>query len=131
MANRGKWLTAGILLLAAGSLLALPGAAAAQDKAKAPGKPKTETLTGFIGDTTCGITHISGGAKKCTVRCVKNMGSKYALVVGPKVYTLEGKEAELEKLAGERAKVTGTLQGSTMKVASVASAKFEEAPDMD
>ncbi len=131
MAKRAQRLAAEILLLAACSMLALAGSAAAQDKAKAPAKPKTETLTGFIGDTTCGMTHISGGAKKCTVRCVNSMGSKYALVVGQKVYTLEGKQAELEKLAGERAKVTGTLQGTTIKVSSVASAKFEEAPDMD
>jgi hypothetical protein len=130
MIYRGKSASA-ILFITVCSLFVSLSSVAAQDQSKAPPKTKLSSLTGFVGDTTCGITHISGGAKKCTVRCVKNMGSKYALVIGQKIYTLEGKEAELEKLAGERAKVTGTLQGSTMKVASVASAKFEEAPDMD
>jgi hypothetical protein len=33
----------------------------------------------------------------------------YALVVGKKVYTLEGHEAELDKLAGMRATVKGKV----------------------
>ena len=129
MQNRLNRLAPPVLFLAA-ALFVLTGAAAAQ-KGASPAKAKTQTLTGFVGDSTCGITHISGGAKKCTVRCVKSMGAKYALVNNGKTYTLEGKEAELEKVAGEHAKVTGSLQGTTMKVTSVTSAKYEEAPDMD
>ena len=120
--------SAGVLLIA--GLLA-PSRIPVTPSALAQSKAKTQTVTGFVGDTTCGITHISGSSKTCTLRCVKNMGAKYALVVGKTVYTLEGKEAELEKLAGERAKVTGVIQGTTLKVSSVASGKFTEAPDMD
>jgi hypothetical protein len=119
--------SAGVLLIA--GLLALSRIPVTS--ALAQSKAKTQTVTGFVGDTTCGITHISGSSKTCTLRCVKNMGAKYALVVGKTVYTLEGKEAELEKLAGERAKVTGVIQGTTLRVSSVASGKFTEAPDMD
>jgi hypothetical protein len=45
------------------------------------------------------------------------------LVVGSKVYTLEGHEAELDKLAGERATVKGEVTGETVAVQSVAPAK--------
>ena len=36
------------------------------------------------------------------------------MVVGSKVYTLEGHEAELDKLAGERATVKGEVTGETV-----------------
>jgi hypothetical protein len=38
-------------------------------------------------------------------------GTKYALVVGKTVYTLDGHEAELDKLAGARATVKGSVMG--------------------
>jgi len=44
---------------------------------------------------------------------------KYALLAGDKVYTLEGHEAELEKLAGARATVKGSVAGDVVTVASV------------
>jgi len=51
-------------------------------------------------------------------------GSKYALVVGDKVYTLETSDQaaldKLNELAGAKAKVTGELDGDTMTVKSVA-----------
>jgi hypothetical protein len=46
-------------------------------------------------------------------------GSSYALLVGDKVYTLKGHEAEVDKLAGEKATITGTVSGTTIQVASV------------
>ena len=101
-------------LLAAGTLLASNGLAQA--------KGAKQTLEGTISDTTCGVTHTmmkNATDKQCTMGCVK-MGSKYALVVCDKVYTLEGKAGNLEKLAGEKAKVTGTVDGTTIQVASVA-----------
>jgi len=49
------------------------------------------------------------------------------LVVGDKVYTLKTDDkkalAELDKLAGENAKVTGTAEGDTIDVSKVAAAK--------
>ena len=59
---------------------------------------------------------------ECTRMCVKQ-GMKYALVVGNKVYTLEGHEAELDKLAGDRATVKGEVTGETVAVQSVVPAK--------
>jgi hypothetical protein len=49
--------------------------------------------------------------------------TKYALVVGKKVYTLEGHEAELDKLAGERATVKGHVMGEMVLVESIAAAQ--------
>ncbi len=54
------------------------------------------------------------------------MGSPYALVVGDKVYTLQGDaqaKKELDALAGASAVVKGTVSGTTVQVASVAPAK--------
>ena len=59
---------------------------------------------------------------ECTRACVKQ-GTKYVLVVGKKVYTLEGHDAELDKLAGERATVKGSVMGEMITVQSVATAK--------
>jgi hypothetical protein len=38
--------------------------------------------------------------------CIKQ-GTKHALVVGSKVYTVEGRESEVDKLAGQKATVKG------------------------
>ncbi len=78
-----------------------------------------KTLEGTITDAMCGATHKAGmSAAACTNGCV-NMGSKYALVVGDTVYTLEGKSGELKALAGEKVKLTGTVDGKAVQVESV------------
>jgi len=84
----------------------------------------SKTLTGTVSDAMCGAHHMEKGksAAECTRDCVKK-GTKYALVVGKKVYTLDGHEAELDKLAGERATVKGSLMGEMVMVESVAAAK--------
>jgi hypothetical protein len=84
---------------------------------------KSETLTGQVSDAMCGAKHeMPGSAADCTRACVKH-GSKYALVVGDKVYTLETSDkAALDKLndlAGAKAKVTGDVDGTTVTVKSV------------
>ncbi len=85
---------------------------------------KAKSFTGEVSDAMCGAKHEMGGsAAACTRECVKN-GSKYALVVGDKVYTLETSDkealAELDKLAGEKAKITGVENGATIQVKAVA-----------
>ena len=88
---------------------------------------KAQTFTGQVGDSMCGAKHeMEGSPADCTRACVQH-GSKYALIVGDKVYTLEGSDKqaldELDKLAGANAKVTGTASGNTIQVASVAPSK--------
>ena len=90
--------------------------------AKSSARPKT--LTGTVSDAMCGAHHMAKdkSAAECTRECVKK-GTKYALVLGKRVYTLEGHEAELDKLAGERATVKGSVMGEMVMVQSVAAAK--------
>jgi hypothetical protein len=85
-----------------------------------------KTFTGEVGDSMCGAKHeMEGSPAECTRACVKQ-GSKYALIDGEKVYTLETKDAaaltELDKLAGQKATITGTATGTTIAVSSVAPA---------
>jgi len=88
------------------------------------GSGKKKTLTGVVSDAMCGAKHMmAGNDAECTRACVKK-GSKYALVVGDKVYTLNGGPTdELDKLAGQKAKINGTVSGDTVEVASVTPAK--------
>ena len=88
----------------------------------APGK----TFTGTVGDSMCGAKHaMSGDDAGCTRACVSK-GSKYALVVGDKVYTLETSDkdalATLDKQAGAKVTVTGTDKDNTIAVKSVTAA---------
>jgi len=88
---------------------------------------KAQTFSGQVSDAMCGAHHMmSGPEADCTRACV-GKGSKYALVVGDKVYTLETSDkaalASLDKMAGGQAKVTGTLNGDTIQVAAVAAGK--------
>src|SRR5260370_29427564 len=90
--------------------------------AKASAAPKT--LTGTVSDAMCGAHHMEKdkSAADCTRECVKK-GTKYALVVGKKVYTLDGHEAELDKLAGESATVKGSLMVESVMLESVTAAE--------
>jgi hypothetical protein len=88
---------------------------------------QTTTLKGVVTDQMCGAHHMMAGASaaKCTRECV-GMGSPYALVVGDKVYALQGDaqaKKELYALAGASAVVKGTVSGTTVQVASVTPAK--------
>jgi len=87
---------------------------------------KADTFTGQVSDAMCGAKHAMGGSDAdCTRACVKK-GSNYALVVGDKVYTLNTTDKaaldQLNKLAGENAKVTGTVKGDSVDVKSVSGA---------
>jgi hypothetical protein len=104
-------------LLLGGLVAALPAVAA----------DKTQTFTGEVSDSMCGAKHMmDGSAADCTRACV-GKGSKYALVVGNRVYTLDASDkaslSELDQLAGEQAKVVGTVDGDTIAVKSVTAGK--------
>jgi len=86
-----------------------------------------KSYTGTVSDAMCGAKHaMPGDAASCTRGCVSK-GSKYALVVGDKVYTLDASDkdalATLDKQAGAMATVTGTEKGNTIAVSSVMAAK--------
>jgi len=84
---------------------------------------KGKSYTGIVSDSMCGAKHaMPGDAASCTRACVSK-GSKYALVVGDKVYTLETPDkdalATLDKQAGSQVTVTGTEKDNTITVSSV------------
>ena len=89
--------------------------------AQAGSSGEQKTFTGTISDSMCGATHMTKDKTpaECTRMCVKD-GQKYALIAGRKVYTLEGHEAELDKLAGQKVTVNGKTSGDAITVASVA-----------
>ncbi len=68
----------------------------------------------------CGAKHMAKDKSPpdCAKMCVKQ-GMKYALLAGDKVYTLEGHEAALDKLAGARATVKGSVAGDAVTVDSI------------
>src|SRR5213080_4879598 len=70
---------------------------------------KAQTFTGRVSDAMCGAHHMMEGDPAGCLRSCVAKGSKYALVVGDKVYTLESSDkatlAELDKLADQNAKV--------------------------
>ena len=89
-----------------------------------PALAQQQTFTGTLTDSMCGATHMAKDKTpaECTRMCVKD-GMKYALAADKKVYTLEGHEPELAKLAGQKVNVKGTLKRDTLSVQEVAASK--------
>jgi hypothetical protein len=83
-----------------------------------------QSLTGVVTDSMCGATHMAKDKTpaECTQMCVKD-GMKHALATEKKVYILEGHEAELAKLAGQKVTVNGTPKGDTLSVQEVVASK--------
>jgi hypothetical protein len=85
--------------------------------------PAERSFTGEVGDAMCGRKHMEGEtAAECTRACVAH-GSKFALIVGDKIYTLETADkaalTTLDKQAGKAATVVGTLDGDNIEVSTV------------
>ncbi|MGH9357215.1 MAG: DUF5818 domain-containing protein [Terriglobia bacterium] len=83
--------------------------------------PSTQTFTGAISDSACGLHHMMPGAspQKCTLECV-GMGAKFVLANRStrKVYGLSD-QAAARPYAGERVKVTGARKGAVIEVTSI------------
>jgi hypothetical protein len=98
-------------------LLAIPAMAAGK-----------QTLTGEVGDAMCGVKHMEGEGTpaQCTRSCVAH-GSKYALVVGDKIYALNTSDkavlATLDQQAGKKATITGSVNGTDIDVSTAVAAK--------
>ena len=134
--QKGAWLGlltfCGLLTLAASlgfAALFAGGAAAFASSGIEPvqkaDSPSEQTFSGMITDSQCGARHDRSSGKRpaeCARMCVRN-GSKYMLVNGDRKNILEGDENILERLAGQRATITGTLSGNTIKVSSAAAEK--------
>jgi hypothetical protein len=83
-----------------------------------------QSFTGVVTDSMCGASHMAKDKKpaECTRMGVKD-GMKYALAADKKLYTLEGHETELSRLAGQRVTAKGTLKGDTLSAQEVAASK--------
>ena len=79
-----------------------------------------KTYTGTVSCSHCGIMHAtaSADAVKCVEHCVSGRAS-YVLVSEGKVYKLDA-QAKFKGLGGKSVKVTGALDGDTLKVSAVA-----------
>jgi len=87
----------------------------------------SQTFTGIVGDGMCGAKHVMpGDDASCTRQCISK-GSKYALLVGDKVYVLEVADKTLletlDKRAGGKVTVTGSEKDSMITVTSVKAAR--------
>ena len=82
-----------------------------------------KSYTGTVSDAMCGAKHAMPDAATCTRGCV-GKGSKYALVVGDKVYTLETTDKSALATAIDKASISppkrnrlsGTLNMTFLRV---------------
>jgi hypothetical protein len=83
-----------------------------------------QELTGIVSDGVCKGQHNRKAVTQfgCTLKCVGD-GADYVLVVGERVYILEGHKADLDKFAGGRATVAGRVNDDTVVVDSVTAIK--------
>jgi hypothetical protein len=82
-----------------------------------------QSFEGMITCSRCGARHeavLDRSASTCVRVCVHG-GAAFALIDDESVYLLEGDLGSIKKLAGQRARIIGTLSGNTIKAASVTS----------
>jgi hypothetical protein len=89
------------------------------------------TFRGEISDSQCAmnvhsLTHshqemlkskglMGGTSADCANRCAKQMGGEFVLAAGKEVYHLDN-QADSEKFAGQRVKISGTLDAKTKTI---------------
>lgn len=86
--------------------------------------PADGTWTGWISDSQCGAKGANAGAADCTTKCVKEHGAKYVFVndADKKVYVVDAQDKVAEH-AGHHVTVKGSVDGDTLKLASISMAK--------
>jgi len=84
--------------------------------------PGEQMFVGIVSDYACGLKHTMHPnltAAECTKLC-RELGSKFALVMGEKVYALEGNTDGLIQVAGEKAVIRGVLNEQTQVIRVIA-----------
>ena len=83
------------------------------------------TIVGYIGDSSCGLGHMSSmDARECTLMCVKG-GGKFILAdrAHRRVYRLDNAgQRKAREFAGQKVKVTGRVIGRTIRVTTIEAA---------
>jgi len=97
--------------------------AAVSEAGRQQGSASTgQSYEGMVTCSRCGAKHSAAMARtatSCARMCVKT-GASFELVQADSTYLLQGNLEELTRVAGQRARITGSLNGNTIKVASVA-----------
>jgi hypothetical protein len=109
--------TAGVLAMLALTLISL---AQVREKPLRMGRTNDNTFVGLVSCSACGAKHkmTDKSAEECARTCIRE-GSSYVLVAADTTFRLQGHANELGTLAGQKAKITGTLRGNTIKVDAV------------
>jgi hypothetical protein len=82
------------------------------------------TYEGMVTCSRCGAKHspaLDQPATVCVRMCVHG-GATFALIGGDSMYLLDGDVEAFKRLAGQRARIVGDLNGRTIKVMSIAAA---------
>jgi hypothetical protein len=97
------------------------GVAVGNDSPSSRPSSSQQTFEGIVTDTRCAAKHSSTiglSAGSCTIQCVR-MGERFSLVDGDTNYTLDGDLQVLKPIAGQRVKISGTLQGNDLTFTAV------------
>lgn len=79
-------------------------------------RPAQASATGVIGDSVCRHKH----SRACTLACIKR-GAAFVLITDKRVFQIRNRELpELADFADVRVKVTGTIDGETILIRSIA-----------
>ena len=116
----GLSVSVAVLSAVAIALLTATAVLAFSQKETADSKPG-QILTGVLTDSRCRGHHPSASkmtSADCTLFCVKQ-GASWALVDGDAVYTLKGDSPSFNKLAGQRVKLTGSIDNKNIDVQSI------------
>jgi len=73
---------------------------------------------GYIIDESCATKPAMKGNEACARKCIKGGSPAVLLGEGDKVYKLDD-QAKVSEHAGHKVKITGTLNGDTIKVESI------------
>jgi len=82
------------------------------------------TWTGYISDSHCGAKGAKDGHTECATKCVKEHDAKYVFVndADHKVYAIDAQD-KVAAHAGHHVTVKGTVDGDSLKLASIDMAK--------
>lgn len=85
-----------------------------------PSAQGTQTFTGVITDDMCATAghesmRMGPNDAECTKACISAHGAEYVLVDGKDIYTLSDQTTP-EQFAGQRVRVTGTLDARSKKI---------------
>lgn len=75
-------------------------------------------FTGYVIDQACAAKSAMRGNEACARKCIKGGSPAVLLTADSKVYKLDDQE-KVSEHAGHKVKITGSLDGDTIKVESI------------